>query len=355
MLKRIPHSASTIDHADFEHIPQIIAENYVGFGPFVRQLEADLVAFSGHTWCKAVNSGSNALTLALLALKTVHPSKKNVITSAYICPAVWHAIRHVGLNPILVDINTYNLNISITDALNKETKDTLCFLIPHTAGIPVDTKILREKTQAPIIEDCAQSIGSRINDNPVGMFANLVVYSFGSTKMITGGIGGAVLTRNSQYADIISEFVKYENTPEHYQNGIITDAYNMDLADINAGVIISQLKKLPGFIQRRREIALHYDAVLTDKPVAFIREPKELFYNRFRYYFCSDHAIDIILKFQKEGIDARGGIAHNFSSYLNLDLKSLNTLHDKTVSLPIYPLLEMNDLDYIINKIKKHV
>lgn len=356
MLTHIPHSSSKINRSDFDHVSNIISENYIGVGSLVKSLQEELNTYSGHSFCRVVNSGSNALLLALLALSKVYPSRKNVITSGYICPAVWHAIRHAGLSAVLVDTNPDNLNISVEDAINHNNINTLCFLVPHNGGIPVDIELFRRKTNIPIIEDCAQAIGAMVNNKPVGAHADILVYSFGSTKMITGGIGGAIQTSEPKYFGFINELLNYEATPDSYMNGVIPDAYNMDLPDLNAGVISSQLYQLPEFVERRRNIAFKYDRLLSGiKEARIIIEPENQMFNRFRYYFFSAKAKQIISNLQANGIQANGSIAHNFSTYLNLGLLNLENLFKQTISVPIYPNLSIEESEYIVKNLRDYV
>lgn len=353
MYTKIPHSSSTLSLEDFKHIKSVLDNNFIGKGKIVGFLQDELSSYTGKRHSKLVNNGTNALFLALKVLMQKFPNRNQVITSAYICPSVYHAIKNAGLFPVFADVKYNELNISLEAALEKVSQNTLCFLIPHTGGIPVDIQHLRQNTSLPIIDDCAQAIGATINDKLIGEESDFLIYSFGSTKFLTGGIGGAILTNNQEYNSAIDCLTDYEGPESKYESGIISPAYNMDIPDLNAGVILSQLNRLNDLIEARKLIADIYDSHFSNHPLfQIVQEKSNVIYNRYRYYFFSDYSKKIIQTLQDNNIDARSSIAHNFSSYFNLDLKNLEVLTNKTVSLPIYPNLTQQQARQIVKIIK---
>lgn len=350
---KISHSSSTISPLDFKDIDKIVENNYVGQGDITKKLEDELSLFTRKRYCKVVNSGSSALLLALLALKQ-DSSKNQVITSAYVCPAVIHCILHAKLGVVLSDINTTNLNVDVEDIIRKISNDTLTVVVPHMSGIPVDTTLLQEYN-IPIIEDCAQAIGSKIRERPVGYNSDILIYSFGSTKMITGGIGGAILSDNKDYHERFVCLSNYEQNPSAYLTSGIEMGYNMNISDVNSSIIISQLKQLDKFIGKRRRIAKCYDNFFKHRNDAFVqKEGADIFLNRYRYYVLMDNAKEICEYLNLRGVDSRTSLAHNMAAYLRIeDCINLTQLHEEVLSLPIHPNINNQQVEYILDALKK--
>ncbi len=353
---KIKHSSSSINEKDYKYIKRALDNNFVGEGNITILLEKELATYTRKKYCKVINNGSNALLLALLVLKKLFPDKNKVITSSYICPAVINSILQANLMPVLADIDSNNLNINIDSMFDKINNNTLAIIIPHLAGIPVNFCDI-ENISIPIINDCAQAIGSKINNNPVGYYGDFCIYSFGSTKMITGGIGGAILTNNSKYFGIINELISYEKTPSYYTKYGFDMSYNMKISDVNSAIIINQLNKINDFIQRRRYIAQKYDECFCHNKKYLVQsENKDDYFNRYRYYVLTDNAIEINNYLNSKGIESKNSISHNIAKYYKLNnFKNLNILSNKTISIPIYPEINEKILDYILNALRNKI
>ncbi len=353
---KIKHSSSSINGKDYKYIKRVFNKNFVGEGDVIVLLEKKLATYARRKYCKVVNNGSNALLLALLVLKKEFPNRNKVITSSYICPAVINSILQANLIPILVDINPSNLNINVNEIFRKINNKVLTVIIPHLAGIPVNLYKI-EDINVPIINDCAQAIGSKIKNKQVGYYGDFCIYSFGSTKMITGGIGGAVLINNSKYFGIINELISYEKSPSYYAKYGFDMSYNMKISDVNSAIIINQLNKINDFIQRRRYIAQKYDGCFCHNKKYLVQsENKDDYFNRYRYYVLTDNAIAINNYLNSKGIESKNSISHNIAKYYRLNnFSNLNILSKKVISIPIYPEISEDILDYIINILRNKI
>jgi dTDP-4-amino-4,6-dideoxygalactose transaminase len=353
---KIFHSSSNITKADIENAVGVLERNYVGRGDVSHNLEQVLGSFFEKEYCRVVSNGNIAIYMSLLMLKERYPNRNEVITSGYLCPAVIHPILLAGLKPVVVDIGN-DLNLNATSVLNRINKKTLSVIIPHLAGVPVNmTPFLELKDEVVLIEDCAQSIGSRVDDKATGFYGDIVIGSFGSTKMITGGAGGAVLTSNEEWSKSFDRMCEYDNSVELYKSSGFSTSFNSNISDLNSAIILSQLVQLEGFIKKRREIAKSYDEALKDKEVVVLKESRDQFFNRYRYFLLSSKSQIIIESLMKNGIDARPSIAHNLTSYKDVDVydkDNIESLSETVVSLPIYPNLSGADLRYIVNCLEK--
>ena len=349
------HSSSTIDKKDFDYIDQLSSTNFVGEGKCIIRLESKLKKYLKKKYCFVVNNGSNALFLALETIKKKSKKKNNeIIVSSYCCPAIINSILQAKLKPIFVDINSHNLNPNLGDVIKNINRKTLGIIISSIGGVTIDLKPLL-KFHVPIIEDICQSVGSKINNKLSGNFGNYIIMSFGSTKILTGGIGGAILFNKYNDYKIIKKLITYESLPSIYLKEGFHKSYNMTLSDISAGLILAQFKKLRKFISLRRDIASAYDRILFKKKnINIIKEPDRHFFNRYRYYFLSSNSKNIIKKLRAWGIDARNSLAHNIPNYFKKKQgKFLKININRIVSIPIYPSLKKNELNLIIRALKK--
>ena len=333
----IKHSSSCIEPKDFDYIKDIVNSNFVGVGQYAQNLTKKLSRISNKRYVLLVNNGSNALLLALIALKNLHKDKTEVVTSGYICAAAANSINQAGLKPVLADINSYDLNINVESVKKNISKKVLAIIAPSIGGIPINLDNFNV-FGVPVINDCCQSLGSKINGNDCTSFGDVSILSFGSTKIITGGTGGAVLADNRQLFEIMQELSKYEKTEEFYKKNGFIDGYNVTLPDLNAGLILAQLERLDEMVNKRRKIAESYDKLFLEKNVQIRQEKKGERFNRYRYYVLTKNKDLILNKLKNYGIDARESIGHNLAYYLGVDdLTNLNNLFNKVLSVPIYP------------------
>ena len=164
------------------------------------------------------NYGRAALFLGLIALKKYNKNRNEVILSSFNCDTVLLAIKKSGLKPVFCDINKEDLNLSIEDLKNKITEKTLCVINSPMFGIANDAQLINKIVKfhnAFLIEDLAQSYGTKFNDEYLGNFGDLTVLSFGKAKIISTYNGGALIVNNNNLLNEIenvydSKFTKPE-------------------------------------------------------------------------------------------------------------------------------------------------
>jgi dTDP-4-amino-4,6-dideoxygalactose transaminase len=160
-----------------------------------------------------VSSGSAALTLSLLALKSL-ASRTDVVIPAYTCFSVPAAVLKAGLRPVLCDIDpvTFDFNPALLEAAL--TGNTLCVISHHLFGVPSDvdrTRALCRAHQILVVEDAAQAMGGESRGRKLGTIGDVGIFSFGRGKNITCGSGGAVVTRSGEIAAALAE--QYRRIP----------------------------------------------------------------------------------------------------------------------------------------------
>ena len=161
----------------------------------------------------STSSGTAALYLALYAIGI--KENNEVIIPTYTCSSILNAIFMHKAKPVLIDIDplTWNLDYSqVEKACNKKTK---AIIVTHTFGNPCDLNLFKS-LGIPIIEDCAQSLGSLINNQKTGTLADISTFSFYATKFITTGEGGMVFSKKRDLVEKIRDYINFDYRQNYY-------------------------------------------------------------------------------------------------------------------------------------------
>jgi perosamine synthetase len=350
----IHHSASQLLSSDFEYIQGIVDRNYVGQGQLCDNLKQLLKERYACHQVILTDSGTAALHLCLLGLCEEYPAKKRVLVSAYVCPEVIGAVMRAGLIPVLVDICADSLNVDVSSMAKLFDADVLAIICTNIAGMPDDYSAAAA-FGVPVVSDCAQSIGSSINGRDVAGEGVSAILSFGSTKMVTAGGGGAILCRGESLAEIIVRLARPELSVEEYRKTGFQVTFGQHLSDLTAGLAGAQLRRLDEMVARRRHIAESYDQALHDCGEAGVVKERHLVRsNRFRYYFLSDRATLWLDFLRSKGIDARGSISHVIPEYYgNTDaFPRLGRVSEMVVSVPIFPAMTTEEVGAVADALK---
>ncbi len=233
----------------------VLAEN-------VTALEANVADYLGVDHAVAVNSGTDALHLAVAGLK-IGPGDE-VITSPFTFAATVEAIEYVGAQPVLVDIDADSYNVDPELIAGVLTEKTRAIIPVHMFGLPADMRsimAIAEDRGLRVIEDCAQSFGATVDGERVGSVGDAGAHSFYPTKtMGCLGDGGMISTDN---ADLYHRLRELRNHGigaggEHVRLG-----FNSRLDDLQAALLCIKLQHIDASNERRRQIASHYNDVLS--------------------------------------------------------------------------------------------
>lgn len=258
------------------YLADVIDSTFVSsVGPYVSEFENKIAEYCGAKHAVATVNGTAALHIALL-LAGVKPGEE-VITQAVTFVATCNAIHYCGSEPVFVDIDVASLGLSpvaLAEFLlrNGDTRDDGVYnkssgkrfaacLPMHTFGLPCDMLGLQKVCNEygiPLIEDAAEALGSQYHDRHCGTFGKLGVLSFNGNKVITTGGGGMILTDDAELARQAKHLTTTAKLPhawkfEHDQIG-----YNYRMPNLNAALGLAQLEQLPGFVERKRQLANRY-------------------------------------------------------------------------------------------------
>lgn len=346
---KIPHSKPYISKDDEEAVTSVIKSGMHARGERVIEFEDEIKKFLNMDYARATTSGTSALHLSLLALGVKEGDE--VIIPSYVCQAVLNSVNYVNATPRLADLSPnfpeagYNISYeTISPLINKKTK---AIILPHMFGFPADIEYIKT-LNVPIIEDCAQSIGAECNKKKVGSMGNISIFSFYATKVISSGYGGMVVTSSEELKEKLEDLTKYDKR-ESYKK-----TYNYDMSDIQAALGLSQFKRLQDFIEKRKAIAKRYDSVFKD--LFLLPNNKEGSFP-FRYIIKlkdEQERANLMKKLKENDIIAETPIFKPLHRYLNLPLENFlftENAHKRSLSLPIYPALNEEEIDYIIKKV----
>lgn len=265
-------------------IEAVCRSGYFIKGPALKEFETQIAEYLGVKYAIGVNSGTDALFLALKAAG-IGPGDE-VITSGMSFLATAEAISLTGAEAVFVDIDPQ------TDCLRADllaaaiTPRTKALLPVHLHGYPCDMQAIMELAQAhqlTVVEDCAQSIGARYDGKMTGSIGDLGCFSFFPTKNLgCYGDGGLVTTSDDQLYEQLLMLREHGSKVKNYQDIL---GVNSRLDTLQAAVLKVKLPYLDGWNARRRELAANYDRLLAELPVR--RPPLEVSertYSVFHHY-----------------------------------------------------------------------
>jgi dTDP-4-amino-4,6-dideoxygalactose transaminase len=341
----IPHSRPTIGRSDIEAVTEVLTSGRIAQGEKVREFENALARYVGKKYGVAVSSGTSALHLALLGLG-IGPGDE-VILPSYVCSSPYFATVHARAVPKIVDIDLLNLNICARALRSHVSSRTKAIIGPHMFGNPLEMDPLLE-FGIPIIEDCAQSLGAEYRSHPVGSCGEVSVFSFYATKMITTGEGGMVLTDDEEC------FSKLVDLRDYDKKALLPTKYNYKMTDIQASLGLSQLTRLPDFVERRRRIASLYNDSFSKYRIKLPRvsaQSRSVFY---RYVMMLDKMEQVREKAGSNGIVCEKPVFMPLHRNLDkVECPNSDTAHQHALSIPLYPSLSQEEIDYIVAKLEE--
>ena len=332
----INHSKPTLTQEDYEAVLEVLQSGHLVQGNSVSAFEQYLSSFIGVSEGVAVSSGTAALHLSLLALGI--GGGDEVIIPSYVCPALLNAVRYVNARPVISDIDGATFNVDVTNIKGRITPRTKAVIVPHMFGRTADIDAIAA-LGIPVIEDCAQSVGARHGQAYTGSFGICSIVSFYATKMLTTGEGGMVLSNDAQFSARVRDLRDYDEKEGN------TVRYNYKMTDMQAALGVSQLQRLPSFIERRKEIAARYSTALSDIGISGPLVPQTGDHIFYRYIVLTRDLSRFTDRMAVRGITCRRPVFKPIHHYLGLsDCPVTDDVFRRAVSIPLYPSLSDDDV-----------
>ena len=324
-------------------------------GNELKNFEKNYSKYIGKKYGIGVNSGTDAILISLMALGV----KKNdeVITVSNTAVPTVSAIVSSGAKPVFVDINEKDFLIDVEKVKKKINKKTKVIIPVNLYGQSAEINYLKKiarKFNIKILEDCAQSAGSKYHNKMSGSIGDISAFSFYPTKNLGAyGDAGMILTNNKKIYEKCIMIRKYGMKKLYYSE---LHGINSRLDEIQASILSYKLKNLDNDIAKRRKIADHYNNNISNKKLILPIENSKNYHSYYVYVIRSKKR-DKLLKYLKEKkiycnisypfpIHLMRG--YKFLGYKNGDLPVTERISSEILSLPMYPYLEKNKINKVI-------
>ena len=354
-----------------QEIDKLLSTHQYILGPVVKDFETDIQQYLGVKHAIGCASGTDALQLALMALSP--PMKYEwggkggeleVITTPFTFFATASTIHRVGAKPVFVDIDekTFNINPDLIEKVI--TENTRAVMPVHLFGQPAEMdKIMAiaQKYNLKVIEDNAQGIGAKYDNQYAGSIGDIGTLSFFPSKNLGAmGDGGMCLTNDDDLAMKLRQLRVHGENPKYFHKWV---GLNSRLDSIQAAVLRVKLRHLEQWSEGRRQNALLYQNLLSDIKqikLPFILEKATTIYNQFT--IICERRDELMTFLQKNDI----GCAIYYPLSLHLqecfaylggkegDCPVSEALSKKVLSIPIYGELKKEQIEYVAQKIKEH-
>ncbi len=340
----VPHNRLTFGDAECEVVAQTVRSGQWAQGPRVQELESVLAGMAGVRHAVCVSSGFSALRLALGALGI--ESADTVVVPAYCCVALANVALAWGANPVPADIEPVGWNAD-PQAFRKAIVEARprAVIAVNTFGMPCAVDDL-SPSGVPVIEDCAHAFGLKVGEKWLGSRTNAGVLSFYATKLIGGGEGGAVLTDSREIADYVASTRDYGDQ--------LAVAYRMNdkMNDLEASLVLTQLKRLPEFIAAREAIAQRYLRELSGRAADRVfrlpvnRNPRVWY--RFVVEMLATPGKTVVAELQRAGVQAAIPV-EDWRPAGSPQTPVADRAYRNLVSLPLYPSLTREEQDFVLS------
>lgn len=281
---KIYYGKQWIDENDIYAVDVVLRSDYVTCGPKTQELERSLEQYTGARHAVAVSNGTAALHCACMAAGI--GAGDEVITTPLTFAASANCALYCGAKPVFADVeeDTYNIDPkSIEDKITDKTKAVVAVDFTGQAVKHREIREICDRHHLIFIEDAAHAIATTYNGVQVGNLADITTFSFHPVKTITGGEGGAVLTNSDElyqkiqlvhthgitHDPVLMEEPVHEG-PWYYEQIML--GYNYRITDIQAALIVSQMKKLDQFKARRKKIVKMYDEAFAQIPEIIVQK-----------------------------------------------------------------------------------
>lgn len=269
----IPYGKHCIDNDDIHAVLEVLRSDWLTTGPKIEEFEVAFAQKVGARYAVAVSNGTAALHCAMFALGIV--TGDEVIVPPMTFAATANCILYQGGVPVFSDVKPDTLLIDPDQAKTKITPKTRAIIGVDYAGHPCDWDALRDIADSHdlwLVADGCHALGAEYKGRKVGGLADLTVFSFHPVKHITTGEGGMITTNNEDFARRMRIFRNHGITTDHREREaqgswiyeMVDLGYNYRITDFQCALGMSQLKKLPAWVERRQNIASQYDAAFTE-------------------------------------------------------------------------------------------
>jgi len=357
-LKRQHQQIKKEVFAEFE---KVFEKTAFSGGPFVAAFEEEFARFCGTKYAVAVNSGTSALHLSMLALGIERGDEVIIPANTFIATS-W-APSYIGATPVFVDCDPDTWEIDAGKIEEKITSKTKAVVGVHLYGQPFDidtVKNICNRHKIFLIEDAAQAQGAKFKSIRVGGFGEMACFSFYPGKNLGAcGEGGAVTTNNQTYYKHLQSLRNHGSTERYYHDEV---GFNYRMGGLEGASLSVKLKHLESWNNKRREIAKRYLSEITNPKIRMQRQPEwaESIFHLF--VVIADEKEDFVTHLAANNIIAAFHYpvpCHLQKAYAHLNYKKGDCPHSEylaehCVSLPMFAELKDEEVGEVIKVINKY-
>ena len=368
---QIPFHKPYITQSEIDSVIETMQSGWLTMGPKTIEFENVFRAYIDSQFAISVNSATAALHLALNAVNVGNGDEVIIPTNTFIATA--EAVVYSGAKPILCDVeeNYHNIDINLIEQLI--TPRTKAIIPVHFGGNPCDMdeiKKIGNHFNLKIIEDAAHALPSSYKNKKIGTLSDAVCFSFYATKTLTTGEGGMVTTNNSKIAEKVriqrlhgingDAWKRYEQDNDWYYE-VIDLGYKYNTTDIQSAVGLVQLEKLEWMRDERKMIAEKYKNAFAGK-LNFINEDNNNESSWHLFVIKIGNRDELHQKLKEKGIITsvhfipihKHPYYKKSFSFSDEDYPVANFVFEQSLSLPIYPGLTENEVEYVIKNVLEY-
>jgi perosamine synthetase len=373
-MKNIRLFKPCVGDDELEAVKDVIDRAWLGLGPKVKEFEE---AWTEYLHCGGASVALNSATAALhLALNVYDfPENSEVLVPNITFVSTAHSVLYNKLKPVFVDIDEATLTICPDDILRKITDKTVAIIPVHLGGQPCDMNRILEIAQLhnlKVIEDCANCTGGSYQGKKLGTIGDIGCYSFEEKKNMTTGDGGMLFSSDITLIEKIKKIrwcgidrdtwkrlkdqSDTENDPYHWYYEVADLGYKYNMNDLAASIGLVQLKKLDWMNDRRARLIQAYIDGLASLDFVSPAFPYNLVESGYWLFSVRVNNRNDFINFMKRNGIATGVHFMPMTSHpLYSEFKNVTPVSDavweELVTLPLFPELEEEDVEYVIKKI----
>jgi UDP-4-amino-4,6-dideoxy-N-acetyl-beta-L-altrosamine transaminase len=362
----LPYARQIIDEDDIFAVAETLRSDWLTTGPAVERFEKSVCAFTGAKHGVAVNNGTSALHAAMFALG-IGPGDE-VIVPPMTFAATANCVLYQGGTPVFADVDADTLLLDPAAAEAAVTSRTRAIIGVDYAGQPCEWDALRaiaNRRKLALVADACHALGAEHKGRKTGTLADITVFSFHPVKHITTGEGGMCMTDDAAFAEKMRRFRNHGITTTAVQRETagcwfyeMTDlGWNCRITDMQCALGMSQLRKLPGWLTKRRALARAYDAAFAGTAVRALSTLPDCFHAYHLYVIRHPERDETFRRLRANGIGANVHyIPVHLHPYYRERLGTREGMcpvaekaYHEVLTLPLWPGMEAEDVKRILS------
>ncbi len=363
MLKRIPWAKPHFYGNEAKYVTNAIESTWISGGAYLDELELKFRDICDKKHALAVSNGTTAIHLAYLALG-IKPGDEIIVPGFCFLAAANIAI-HVGATPVFSEVDKNTWCMDPVDLERRITNRTKAIVPVHTYGNVCDMDLIMDiarKRKIAVIEDCAESLFSKFKDRQSGSFGVINTFSFQATKTITTGEGGMVVTDDDEFAERMLLYRSHGMNRKKVIYWHELPGHNFRLTNMQAALGIAQLENALDIIKTRKQVYDKYVSHFSNVSCVSIQkinsnvDPLIWAFALRLNEEAFPQGRDMVRKQMDElGIETRPGFYASslLNIYTNHKLPVSESISENVISLPSFPTLSDEEIEYISNGLLK--